>query len=158
MIFRRFKTQFHKVLGFKPALEIVRRRKIEEKSKKLTSKTLYNSFNESVAVNMACTVEIPQGKMQLNNNDGNDLVNRNTKPRWSQALDNESSIKSQKCSQSDDSESDNMDYQSQFSRVILDMSACSFIDNDGVKTLKTFYDDLHKLNIYLMLARCSGKT
>jgi len=41
--------------------------------------------------------------------------------------------------------------------VILDMSFCSFIDNDGVAVLKSLLTTLSELNIRLLLARCTGK-
>ena len=41
--------------------------------------------------------------------------------------------------------------------VILDMSICSFIDNDGVILLTSLLTTMSELNIRLLLARCSGK-
>ena len=40
--------------------------------------------------------------------------------------------------------------------VILDMSICSFIDNDGVILIKSLLTIMSDLNIRLLLARCTG--
>ena len=41
--------------------------------------------------------------------------------------------------------------------IVLDMSICPFIDNDGVLLVKALLSSLSDLNIRLLLARCSGK-
>ena len=41
--------------------------------------------------------------------------------------------------------------------VILDMSICSFIDNDGVLLMKSILTNFSQLNIRLLLARCTGE-
>ena len=46
--------------------------------------------------------------------------------------------------------------ESKLSFIILDMRACSFLDNDGVKTLKALYTHLDGLEIRLLLAGCKA--
>ena len=43
------------------------------------------------------------------------------------------------------------------SHLVLDMASCSFIDNDGVKSLKSLHQTLSKLNIKVLLAECTSK-
>uniref|UniRef100_H2ZI96 STAS domain-containing protein n=1 Tax=Ciona savignyi TaxID=51511 RepID=H2ZI96_CIOSA len=39
--------------------------------------------------------------------------------------------------------------------VIIDMTSCSFVDNDTVKTFSSLYSDLRKLEIAMYLAACT---
>lgn len=47
---------------------------------------------------------------------------------------------------------------SNLSYIILDMRACSFVDNDGVITLNSLFNDLQTLDIKLLLANCKTST
>lgn len=41
--------------------------------------------------------------------------------------------------------------------VVLDMSICPFIDNDGIHAITSLLKNLSLLNIRLLLGRCTGK-
>jgi len=118
----------------------------------------YNSFKNSVA----CTIDnskLQESSNKNNNNEKCELSDPKLKAPWSDASEAEDTPSSGNhgCySQSDFSDTDPADIEISYSRIVFDMSACSFIDNDGVKTIKTLHSDLFKLQIHLVLTRCSG--
>lgn len=42
--------------------------------------------------------------------------------------------------------------------VILDMTSCSFVDNDGAKAIKSLFLSLRALDVTVSLVACNGKS
>ena len=158
----RFKTQFYKALGFKPALEVARREKFSRsenmKNHVDEPNELYNPFRKTVAVNIDSTSTEKQHGCNNNNEKRLDKAPNQRLTQSRPEFCDAESPSIQQCSQCEFTESDERVVNTtSYLRIILDMSACSFIDNDGVKTLNTLFSDLSKLQIQLVLARSSGK-
>ena len=148
----RFKNQFNKALGFKPSIEFAKRQKLEKAKRKQEEAIKLQTIGDS-NINTTFTFENTTaeqtGDVALSRNGSKDIT----------VFPEHFSPQQQKNNDISDTESDISVEEKQLipSRIILDMSSCPFVDNDGVKTLVTLQDDLNKLQIHLMLARCTSK-
>nr|AGV55623.1 sulfate transporter Ci-Slc26a alpha [Ciona intestinalis] len=145
---QRFKSQLSAALGFEPALEVHRQKKLKLKQDKLkllvhvntayseeppvTNAETVTAENEAKLATSSDTTSSATSDQHVKQNGHSSRFNTGTGEVTIEGLDGRAPIK----------------------HVIIDMSACSFIDNDAVKTFSSIHDDLSKLGIKLLLADC----
>ena len=155
----RFKQQLSAALGFKPNFEASRRKKTKEaaeKAQKRQAKELKKLENESFQ-NRAVFPTHLTSEAESGNGLNYEIVPENTGIVIgnTSALSGSSAVEGKNETQLLDRITYNGIRMPHY--VILDMSICSFIDNDGVILLKALLKNLSLLNIRLLLARCTGK-
>ncbi|XP_076818919.1 prestin-like [Clavelina lepadiformis] len=156
---QRFECQVISALGFQPAVEVARRKKEELKRKKMQKKELIMSSSGSVVANQGF-VEEENGvikTVRANENreessrpkiNENGIMNRHNK-------DDVTDLEAQ--NRTTEKSIGKKTSEERISHLVLDMASCSFIDNDGVKSLKSLHQTLSKLNIKVLLAECTSE-
>lgn len=135
-----------RALGFKPALELAKLQKTKNVTKNEIS-SLSDSFSDP-------EMDKFNQSYEDETNESRRISNQVTlhSPDFPKNSSNDNEAQKERKQNSFNLRSSNLFPK----KVILEMSQCSFIDNDGVKTLKSIFNELSKLDIRLLLANCPG--
>uniref|UniRef100_H2ZI98 STAS domain-containing protein n=1 Tax=Ciona savignyi TaxID=51511 RepID=H2ZI98_CIOSA len=148
---QRFKNQLALSLGFEPALEIHRRKKRKMKEERLQRLTHVNSAfsgdqpdHNGAAASANITPSTTDSEPHLSP-ESSDATPAKMNSRGSMFK-----------SPNGDVFINGLDTGDSLKHVIIDMTSCSFVDNDTVKTFSSLYSDLRKLEIAMYLAACTS--
>ena len=150
----RFKTDLYRSLGFKPSLELAKRQKENKITKtKISIQSIEQQlYHKPEVENFYARIKAQE---KVDGKPSNSFESVKPEKCINIVEQNLSHNDATMCQDRQDFLKTNND-RSVPSKVIIDMSQCSFIDNDGVKTLKSIFKELSKLQIHLILSKCPG--
>nr|XP_039272942.1 solute carrier family 26 member 6-like [Styela clava] len=147
----RFRGQLIDALGFDPSREVTAIKDLQAKAEKRREKEKADESKLGVE-NMGFTLE--KGENVVINDENDSGISTVAFSRNS--FDNNNADE-EKTKEEEDTSSNSSDviFAYGITHVVLNMPACSYVDNDGAKTIKSLFSSLKSLDIQLIISSCN---